>query len=289
MSDNSAASLLGQPAEPAAAPAPAANQPASPSMPVQPAADTVAWDWSKYAKDEDLGWLQTKHYADVPALIKAARSSEQLIGHEKVALPKDANDVDGLKRVWSKLGWPDKPEDYGLELPEGADKSFVDRMVKKMHGNGVSKSAAQALVKDYLSFGSEQQQRVAQQQQAERTQQLDALKVEWGAATERQVQIAQRGIDAFAPEGMLEKLRDAIGPAATLKFFNRLGLELTEAKRIDGEGDAFGPMTPAQAKYAIQQKMLDRNFLEAYQDRNHPGHDAALAEMTRLHKFASPE
>lgn len=284
MSD--AASLLGAtPADPAPAPSDPTPSPPAPGGETPPA----AWDWGKFAKDEDLGWLQSKQYSDVPALIKAARSSEKLIGHDKVPLPKDANDVDGQKRVWSKMGWPEKIEDYQLELPEGADKSFVDRMVNKMHANGASTKLVKEIFKDYLEFGRDQQKAQTAALQAQHAREQDALKVEWGAAVNQQVQIAQMGIDAFCGEGMLDKFKAALGPAETLRFFAKLGGELREAKRVDGDGGGFGPMTPAQAKYEISQKRLDKAFMDAYLDGNHHGHAAAVQEMVRLQKYAAPE
>lgn len=295
MSDT-ASSLLGTaPTDTTTPPAaaPPTDTHSSPNAPLQPPADAPPpgeqpWTWDKYAKDEDLGWIQTKGYKGPQDLIKAARSSEQLIGLEKLPLPKDPADTEGWNRVYKRLGMPDKPEDYKLELPDGTDKSFVDRMAKMMHANGVSQKAAASLAKEYMAFGGEQATRQQAEQQAQHTRELDSLKVQWGAATEKEVSVAQQGIDAFCGEGQLEKLKAALGPAETLKFFNKLGNELREAKRVDGDGGGFGPMTPAQAKYQISQKQLDTNFMAAYMDRNHPGHQAALDEMTKLHNFASP-
>jgi hypothetical protein len=291
MSDNSAAGLIGSAPPPAGGESPPSPTPPSATPPAGGTGGetpTQAWDWGAHAKDEDLGWLQTKGYKEPKDLIKAARSFESTIGLEKLPLPKDEKDTEGWNRVYKRLGMPEKPEDYKLELPEGTDKTFVDRMAKMMHANGVSQKAAASLAKEYMAFGSEQQQRQAQAQQAEHARDLDALKVQWGAATEREVTVAQMGIDAFCGEGMLDKFKAALGPAETLRFFNKLGNELREAKRVDGDGGGFGPMTPAQAKYQISQKQLDKNFMQAYMDRNHPGHAAAIEEMTRLHRFAAP-
>ena len=290
MSDNAAA-LLGEPATPAVAATPAVSTPETPSHPSAPVgeAPTSVWDWSKYAKDEDLGWLQAKGYKEPPDLIKAARNSEALIGLEKLPLPKDPADAEGWNRVYKRLGMPDKATDYKLDLPEGTDPQFVDRMTKMMHANGVSQKAAASIAKEYLAFGGELSTKTTNEQAAQHTRELDGLKVQWGAATEKEVAVAQMGIDAFCGDGQLEKMKAALGPAETLRFFNKLGNELREAKRVDGgEGSGFGPMTPAQAKYEISQKRLDANFMTAYMDRNHPGHQAALNEMTRLHNYASP-
>jgi hypothetical protein len=291
---DTAASMIGSEPAPSAPAVPAVSAtetPSHPSAPVPGNPDPVApWDWSKYAKDEDLGWLQAKGYKEPPDLIKAARNSESLIGLEKLPIPKDPADQEGWNRVYKRLGMPDKPEDYKLDLPENTDKTFVDRMTKMMHANGVSQKAAASITKEYLAFGGELNTRTSAETQAQQTRELDSLKVQWGAATEKEVAVAQMGIDAFCDEGQLEKFKATLGPAETLKFFNKLGNELREAKRVDGgEGSGFGPMTPAQAKYEISQKRIDQNFMTAYMDRNHPGHQAALDEMSRLHRFASPE
>lgn len=288
MSD-AAASLLGE-APPAPAPTPDPTPAPAPSgAPAGGETPPQDWDWGKHAKDDDLGWLQAKGYKAPADLVKAARSLESMVGLEKLPIPKDPNDTAAWDKVYNRLGRPEKAADYKLDLPENADKTFVERMTNTLHANGVSQKAAQAIVKEYMGYGSEQQQAQAKVTQADHTRALDDLKIEWGAALNQQVQVAQMGIDAFCGEGMLDKFKATFGPAETLKFFNKLGNELREAKQVNGDGGGFGPMTPAQAKYEIGQKRLDTVFMQAYMDGNHPGHAAAIAEMTRLQKFAAPE
>lgn len=293
MSD--AATLMGTPAEPApSAPAAAAPEaPASPALPIDgptvPTEPTTGWKWDAYAKDEDLGWLTTKGYKGPEDLIKAARASEKLIGHEKIPLPKDWADQKQVSDFYEKLGRPKTPADYKVTLPEGADKPFVDSMLKNLHAAGLSQKQVEQVMTGYAAYGNDTSTRAAAEAESARTQSLDALKVEWGMGTQRQVAIAQQGIDQFCPEGGLEKITQALGPADTLRFFNKLGQQLSEAKRVDGESGGSSAMTPAEAKYQISQKKMDRNFMEAYMSNTHPGHDEAIKEMTRLHKMASPE
>jgi hypothetical protein len=258
----------------APAPAPAAND----------------WKWDAYAKDEDLGWLQTKGYKGPEDLIKAARNSEKMIGLDKLPLPKDDNDVDGWNRVYEKLGRPKAANEYKLVLPENADQTYVQTMAKAMHEAGLSQRQAERLSKINLEFQTQFQKQQQIAQAAKDTQATAALRAEWGAAWDQQVEHARRferefGID----EATRHKFYGALGMAETVKFFNKLGLALTEDKRVGGEGSGFGAKTPAQAKYEIDQLKLDKSFMDAYMDRNHPGHAGAMEKMTRLQNWAAPE
>ena len=277
-------------AAPSPAPAPAA---ASPSLPVAnaPAPAANDWKWDAYAKDEDLGWLQTKGYKGPEDLIKAARNSEKMIGLDKVPLPKDDNDAEGWGRVYDKLGRPKVATEYKLALPENADTNYVSAMSKAMHEAGLSQRQAAALSKINLDYQTQAAQAQETAQVAKDQQEIAALKTEWGAAWDVQLEHARRGAREFGIDDAARgKLYQALGQAAAVKLLNRIGTALTEDKTVTGaEGSGYGAKTPQQAKYEIGQLNMDKGFLEAYQNRNHVGHQAAVEKMTRLQKFAAPE
>ena len=53
--------------------------------------------------------------------LESHASLEKLLGHEKVPIPKDVNDVEGWNRFSKAMGIPDKAEGYGLadaQVPE---------------------------------------------------------------------------------------------------------------------------------------------------------------------------
>ena len=262
-------------------------------MPIA-AGDTAAsndWKWDSHAKGEDLGWLQAKGYKGVEDLIKGARSSEKLVGADKVVRPKDDADADGWANYWRAGGRPDKVEDYKLELPEGANKDFVDRMVKTMHQNGASTRQVQAAVKEYMAYGAQAAQAELDAKGAKDRGEIEALRTEYGMAWDQKMEVARRTCSEFGIDDAKRfKLYDALGQAETVRLLNKIGDGLLEDKRVAGAGDnGFGALTPERAAYEINQLRLDDGFMKAYMDRNHPGHQAAMEKMTRLQKFRAPE
>lgn len=268
---------------PTPAPSPAASPPAA-------AANDAAWDWAPHAKDEDLGWVQSKGYKTPADLLKAARNSEKLIGHDKVPLPKDETDTEGYARVWEKLGRPATPADYKIELPEGTDRTFVDRITKSLHANGASQKLAAELIQEYMAYGAEANQRAEAEQKSQWENDQRMLETEWGKAYDQQIEHARRGAREFGfDNATLGKIEGALGKAGLLRMMNKIGLGLTEDKRVGGEGSGGNALTPERAKYEIGQLRLDSKFMEAYMDRNHPGHDVAIKKMQTLQEYAAPE
>jgi hypothetical protein len=260
---------------PAAAAAPPGNPPAANST------------WYDTIEDSDLkGYLQNKGWKDPAELAVGYRNLEKLVGHEKVPLPKGADDKDGWARVYDALGRPKSAEEYKLALPEGADPAFAKAAAGKFHELGLNPSQAAALT----DWWNGQAQSITQAQTQQQTQaveeQLTSLKSEWGGAWDENVNLGQRAAREFGlDQGKLAAMETALGTGELLKFMARVGRGLTEHKFEGGQTtNSFG-MTPDAAKARLGQLREDREWSTKYLG----GNADARAEMDRLMKIAYPQ
>ena len=99
-------------------------------------------EWANGVAPEVGAWLLNKQFADPQAALTSSYHLERMLGQDKIPLPKDASDKAGWDAVWSKLGRPEKPEDYGLPVPDGDDGEFAKVAAGVFHKAGVPKGMA---------------------------------------------------------------------------------------------------------------------------------------------------
>ena len=133
-----------------------------------------------------------------------------------------------------------------------------------------------------------QQQEIAKAQEAAQ-QAAVALRQEWGPAYDGKINAARLAAKHVDGDGSLQAMMNASGLGdnpALIKAFAKIGEMLGEPSALKGGASGF-TMTPEAAKHQINQKYGDKQFLEAYNNAAHVGHDAAVQEMLRLQQIAS--
>lgn len=231
-------------------------------------------------------WAQTKGWKDPSDALTSYRNLEKLIGHEKIPLPKDANDAEGWERLYKAAGRPDAPDAYGLEKLEGADPAFSAAAAKAFHKAGLNPNQATALV----SFYAEQAKAALEAEAtafAQRSQsEMGEIQKEWGPAFAAKAEAGRRaalmaGIDATTAEA-IEK---AIGAKAMMTIFNKFGEALSEStfRQGGGAGGSGGSqfLSPAEAGTQKAQLLADPAFLA----RVNAGDAGAKAQLDRLQKI----
>jgi hypothetical protein len=115
-----------------------------------------------------------------------------------------------------------------------------------------------------------------------------ALDKTWGAATEKNYQIARAAAKTFGITGeTIDHLQDAMGYKATMELLYNLGSKIGEDSFVSASGGgAFnGAMTPAQAQARINALKGDPGFAAKYL----AGDVGARKEMQDLHEMAYRE
>lgn len=111
-----------------------------------------------------------------------------------------------------------------------------------------------------------------------------------GAAFDQKVQ----GINAAAEqlgftEGQLEGLRNSMGPVEAMKFVDKLNSQIGDDVVDLGEAKASGLRTPEQAQQEMSELSMNKEFMDAWLNKQHPGHEAAVNKKTDLARMSAGE
>tara|TARA_R110000803_G_scaffold124079_2_gene191907 strand:- start:2041 stop:2883 length:843 start_codon:yes stop_codon:yes gene_type:complete len=244
-------------------------------------------------EDTDLrDYAQGKGFdkAGFEGVVKSYNYLEKMMSADKagrtITLLGDDSTPEQKAEFFGKLGRPDAADGYTFELPEGADTSRLDALRTTAHDLGLSDAqfnglaTADAAFMENMSAENETNIGIASQE-AEAT-----LKKEWGAAYESKV----KGIDAAASslnigEDQLDGLHKAMGPVGAMKFVDSLASQLRDDSMDLGTSQLSGLKTPDMAKQELGELQMNKEFMDAWLDRQHPGHGAAVAKKANLAKM----
>jgi len=208
--------------------------------------------------------VETKGWKSPTDVLDSYSNLEKLMGADKagrtVILPKDDKDVEGLKAFRSKMGVPDTADGYELPLPEGDNGELAKAAASWMHEAGVPKAQAQQIATKWNAHIANLVKTETEAAQAKATQELDALKTEWGNDAPKNEEIARRGLQAYGQQAGLDKadlqsLESAIGTAKMLKLFHALGQSTRESSFAGDENGGGGGNGFGISKVAAQQKL----------------------------------
>jgi hypothetical protein len=229
--------------------------------------------------------------------VKAARNAEKLIGRDPnslLVLPR-ADDPDGMRAVFQKLGLPDSPEKYdmkiGLPKDVAVDEGFAKGMQGLLHKANVTEGQAKELVAGYNAMLQAQQEQATKDYELNVQADKQALLDEWRGGHDRMMNRAKTAAQnlGFTPE-LIDAVEKHVGYAKTYKMFAEIGAKLGE-DTFAGAGDGGGfqaQLTPAEAKSQFESLRADPNHVKALTDKSHPGNKQAQEKENKLFAVMYP-
>jgi hypothetical protein len=271
--------------------APAAAPPAATPAPAQgSAADPRAWLPDVYREDPTF-----KDLADINALAKSYKHAAQMVGLDKAKVLRlpGSDDAPEWGDVYNALGRPEKPEDYGLQAPvESLQPEVVNAFAAKAHELGLSKKQAAGVLAYYGETASGLAGQATEALAVQATQSEATLKAEWGERYEDNLHAARRALREGASQALIDKLnRTGFGNDPDLiKLLARAGSATSEPPALKGgsTGVMDRKLTPADAKGQLAAMEQNSDTMAKLMNKDHPGHQAALAERRRLMAMAFP-
>jgi len=246
---------------------------------------TVAKSWKETISEEFRNDPNISKFTEIDALAKSYINATRMIGQDKVAVPNENSTEDQWNEVYGKLGRPESPDKYKLEvksdvvpLDEGAVKSFADNA----HKLGLNNKQAQGILEYYKNSmeGSAQQARVNTE-----TAQANAeaeLRKEWGRSYEDNIKKAGAVAKANMSGDILNlELKDGtrIGDHPdVIKGFANIANLLSEDKLIGTESENVDRGTDYEAE--ISKIVNDRDG--PYWNKGHPDHDKVVQQVFTL-------
>jgi hypothetical protein len=195
--------------------------------------------------------------------VEAHANLEKLLGHEKVPIPKDANDVEGWNRFSKAMGIPDKAEGYGLadaKIPDTMKDMTFDKnqFAEVVHAHKLTPAQAKGLWESYQRLSLESYNKAMEGHQKNLETVVNTLKSKWGDAYDTNVELGQTVINKFSTS---QEMNDYLTAVLTqdpkgVEFLASLGNQFAENKIGDFSMKKFS-LSPEQAQDEIHKIVKD--------------------------------
>lgn len=200
------------------------------------------------------------------AIIDALKAGDQFKGvdlSKMVAVPGEDAKPEDVMAVYDKLGRPAKPEEYGLQAPEGQDPSFLNSMLPLIHNAGLTKRQATALVNGWNEHMAQANTKAIE----DYNKAMAELKTEWGANYDANILEAKRAAaELGVPKEDLVKLENSVtGSKGLWKLFYNIAKRTSDGTIKGGSsatGTAVNLSDPAQAAAKLKELMADKAFAD---------------------------
>ena len=210
-------------------------------------------------------------FEDTPDGLNKAMESygnlEKLLGHEKVPIPKDINDVEGWSRLSKALGVPDKAEGYGLadatipkDLAQMGLTMNKNEFAEVMHAHKVPPGAVKGIWEVYQQKAIGAYQTAVQQQKEQLTKTVNTLRGKWGDAYETNVELGQMVINKFSAD---QEMNDYITSSLSkdprgIEFLAKRGEQFAENKIPEFQMKRFS-LAPEEAMDEVNKIRHDQD------------------------------
>ena len=246
---------------------------------------TVSKSWKETISEEFRNDPNISKFTEIDALAKSYINATRMIGQDKVAVPNENSTDDQWNEVYGKLGRPESPDKYKLEIQSetaSLDENAIKQFAENAHQLGLNNKQAQGILEYYKNSmeGSVQQARVdTETAQANAEQEL---RKEWGRSYDENIKRAGAIAKANMSEDILNmELKDGtrIGDhPSVIKGFANIANLMSEDKLISTESEGMDQSTDYQAE--ISKLVNDRDG--PYWNKSHPDHDKIVQQVFTL-------
>jgi hypothetical protein len=231
--------------------------------------------WYDSVKDpETKAWLATKGLPDAESALKSYWGLERLIGADKAGrtlmAPKDDADAEAWGTLAKRLGLPEKPDDYKLPLPDGADPEFAKAAATAFHKLGIPPRYGKGITEWWNGYVSSEMAKQEQADLARAAEQTAKVMTEWGSAATANEELSRRGFREFAEQfglkqkdgkddnDLIKRFQAVLGADTMLKFFHGLGSMNAESRFAGGGGPSGFKGNSNDIQAQINQITTDR-------------------------------
>jgi hypothetical protein len=239
-------------------------------------------DWRSSLSPELATNPSLQHIGSVEAMAKSYINAQKMVGAEKIAIPGSWATDEDWQQVYTKLGRPQKPEDYELGETEG---DFADWFKETAHVTGLTSQQAQKLAAAYEEYAGQAQTLDEAGLEARRAEIETELRQEYGRGYDDKMARANELLTQFEAPDLTEiQLADGslLGDNPEIvRFMVRLSDYVAE--QISEDGLAGRDSRPGLSDQDIQARISDLTAKNSpYWEKHHPDHDRMVNEVLRL-------
>jgi len=267
------------------------------NTPAPPSSDPSTFSWkSKLSPDVQKSPTMQKFDDSPEGLAKAVESHlslEKLLGHEKVPVPKGADDKEGWSRFNKAFSIPEKADGYGLQdqkIPDSMKGMTFDkgRFAEVVHKYHLTPEQAKGLWNEYGSLSMGAYNKAIEQKKSDMARVVNELRTEWGDGYDGNVELGQTVISKFAGDKETEEFLNAslTSDPRFIKFLAKIGSQFAENKIGDFQYARFAK-TPDQAMAEIDSILADPKHPYNDISRRQEERDRAIDYVNGLYAVVS--
>ena len=117
-----------------------------------PSEELAVADWKDQLPEDLRDHSALAPIQDVGNLAKSFVNAQSMIGKDKIALPGQHSSPEEWNEVYTRLGRPEDPDGYQLELPDDSSEELVGWYKKAAHDLGLNNIQAQKLAESYTTM-----------------------------------------------------------------------------------------------------------------------------------------
>jgi len=252
---------------------------------IEQAVPTVAKSWKEAIPEDLRNDPNISKFTELEALAKSYVNATRMIGQDKVAVPNNNSTEDQWNEVYNKLGRPESPDKYKLEVKSDVvpiDESAIKSFAENAHQLGLNNKQAQGILEFYKNSmeGSAQQNQVDMETAQANAEQ--ELRKEWGGNYEANIKkagaVAKANMDATILDMQLKDGTRLGDHPAIIKGFANIANLMSEDKLVSTESENVSQGTDYEAE--ISKIVNDRDG--PYWNKSHPDHDKVVQQVFTL-------
>ena len=252
---------------------------------IEQAVPTVAKSWKEAISEDLRNDPNISKFTELEALAKSYVNATRMIGQDKVAVPNNNSTEDQWNEVYNKLGRPESPDKYQLEVKSDVvplDESAIKSFAENAHQLGLNNKQAQGILEFYKNSmeGSVQQNQVDMETAQANAEQ--ELRKEWGRAYEDNIKkagaVAKANMDANILDMQLKDGTRLGDHPAIIKGFANIANLMSEDKLVSTESESVSQGVDYNAE--ISKIVNDRDG--PYWNKAHPDHDKVVQQVFTL-------
>ena len=257
--------------------------------------------WLPNATSEEVAFAQSKGWDKEPnapaaQVFRSYHNLQKVFGADKaqntVMLPGENADEPTVNAFYNKLGRPETPDKYTAQKFDGMDDAMSKGFVEQAHKLGITEKQLAGLHKWNEQAGAQISEKIKTDGQIEYAQQESKLKTEWGAAYDQNLQVAK---EAAAKLGWTQEqivaMQASLGYDGVMKLAHTMGKAVGESTFVNNDAgrgaNRDNIMSPDQAKSELKKLQSDKEFQDAWLNKNHPKHEEMVKKKSQLSAWAA--
>ena len=250
-------------------------------------------NWRDSLPEDIRGEKCLETFGDLSGMAKTLVHAEKQIGKKGVILPTENSTDEEWGGFYNQLGRPEEVTGYGLGRPEDFPEEHfseegMNQFAELAHKIGLNTQQTKALFDYDIARVKGALEGAGVETENAKAEATEQLKIDWGAAYDEKMHLANRAINDFTDEQERDQLLELVGNNPLFaKFISKVGSKLVEGKAISPTDNI---PTPIEALAEIDELTATPGYLDGTLANTNPAVFAKLQrDITALNNKAYPE